>query len=75
MNNVTNITDSRLHKLQEENKLLKTMLRDAASELKYIHDVYMAGDTGYLENGNLYSPEEQQELVAKTYSWTHQSYS
>ena len=75
MNNVTNITDSKLHKLLEENKLLKKMLRDAAGELKYIHDVYMVGDTEYLENGNLYSPEEQQELVAKTYSWTHQSYS
>lgn len=69
MNNVTNITDSKLHKLLEENKQLKTMLRDAAYELKYIHDVYMAGDTDYIENGNLYNPEAQQKLVAKTYSW------
>tara|TARA_R110000764_G_C10949778_1_gene377035 strand:- start:75 stop:296 length:222 start_codon:yes stop_codon:yes gene_type:complete len=65
MRNLTNITDSRLHKLQEENKLLKKMLYDAGSELKYIHDVYMAGDTDYLENGNLYNPEEREEIVAK----------
>lgn len=74
MNNVTNITDSKLHKLLEENKQLKTMLRNAASELKYIHDVYMAGDTDYLNNGNLYNPEAQQELVAKTYSWINHTY-
>tara|TARA_R110000822_G_scaffold1879_1_gene9008 strand:+ start:804 stop:1049 length:246 start_codon:yes stop_codon:yes gene_type:complete len=71
MNKVTNISDSRLHKLLEENKLLKKMLYAAGSEIKYIHDVYMAGDTDYLENGNLYNPEDCNELVAKAYSYMH----
>ncbi len=71
MSKVTNITDSKLYKLQEENNKLKKMLFNAGSELKYIHDVYMVGDTEYLENGNLYNPKQRNELVSNAYSYMH----